>query len=90
MTTKMKSKQSDSWRKECRETILNNLIFPDKLSHLRDQVTEYSNFVLAVREGEVSPQMYRNPFDIPRISLLDQLTRMRANFLQVREPFWYD
>ena len=55
----------------------------DQLGHLRDQVTEYPSFVLAVREGEVSPQMYRNPFDIPRSQLLDQLTRMRANFLQV-------
>ncbi|KAF2356407.1 von Willebrand factor type A [Trinorchestia longiramus] len=32
--------------------------------------------------GGNAPQMYRNPFDIPRQSLLDQLARMRANFLQ--------
>lgn len=69
----------------CRHLTSNHTL-QDKLSHLRDQVTEYSNFVLAVREGEVSPQMYRNPFDIPRISLLDQLTRMRANFLQSSLP----
>lgn len=56
----------------------------DKLAPLRDQVTEYPSFILAVREGELSPQMYRNPFDIPRSCLLDQLTRMRANFLQVQ------
>ncbi|KAK7082057.1 Integrator complex subunit 6 [Halocaridina rubra] len=62
--------------------LTSNHTLQDKLASLRDQVTEYSNFVLAVREGEVSPQMYRNPFDIPRSLLLDQLTRMRANFLQ--------
>ena len=27
-------------------------------------------------------QSYRNPFDIPRHCLLDQVVRMRANFLQ--------
>ncbi|XP_018009540.1 integrator complex subunit 6 [Hyalella azteca] len=32
--------------------------------------------------GGTAPQMYRNPFDISRHSLLDQLARMRANFLQ--------
>ena len=60
----------------------------DKLAPLRDQVTEYSNFILAVREGEVNPQMYRNPFDIPRVAL-DQLTCMRANFLQVSCYYYY-
>ena len=35
--------------------------------------------------GAISaPQLYRNPFDVPRVALLDQLARMRANFLQVR------
>ena len=57
--------------------------FSDKLAHLRDQVTEFNNFTLSVREGELNPQVYRNPFDIPRKQLIDQLTRMRANFLQV-------
>ena len=33
--------------------------------------------------GGIAPQMYKNPFDIPRLGLLDQLARMRANFLQV-------
>ncbi|XP_071547299.1 integrator complex subunit 6 isoform X2 [Panulirus ornatus] len=62
--------------------LTSNHTLQDKLAHLRDQVTEYPSFALAVREGEVSPQMYRNPFDIPRSCLLDQLTRMRANLLQ--------
>ncbi|KAG7176055.1 Integrator complex subunit 6-A-like [Homarus americanus] len=62
--------------------LTSNHTLQDKLAPLRDQVTDYPNFVLAVREGEVNPQMYRNPFDIPRSCLLDQLTRMRANFLQ--------
>jgi len=62
--------------------LTSNHTLQDKLSTLRDQVTEYPNFAVAVREGEVNPQLYRNPFDIPRYTILDQLTRMRANFLQ--------
>ena len=46
-------------------------------------MNDYQNFTITVREGEVQSQMYRNPFDIPRAQLIDQLTRMRANFLQV-------
>lgn len=53
------------------------------MSQLRDQVTEYKNFTIAVKDTEIQPQMYRNPFDIGRSQLIDQLARMRANFLQV-------
>ncbi|XP_076029735.1 integrator complex subunit 6 isoform X2 [Oratosquilla oratoria] len=69
-------------RRPLSRNLMSNHTLKDKLSHLRDQVTDYSNFLLAVCEGEVNPQMYRNPFDIPRSRLLDQLARMRANFLQ--------
>ncbi|KAB7507923.1 Integrator complex subunit 6-A [Armadillidium nasatum] len=54
----------------------------NKMSQLRDQVTEYKNFTIAVKDTEIQPQMYRNPFDIGRSQLIDQLARMRANFLQ--------
>lgn len=57
-------------------------IFSDKFAHLREQINEFSGFSLALKEREVRPQNLRNPFDIPRSSLLDQVARMRANFLQ--------
>ena len=54
----------------------------DKFSHLRDQLSEFPGFALTLKEREVRPQNLRNPFDIPRSALLDQVARMRANFLQ--------
>ena len=57
-------------------------IFSDKFAHLREQINEFSGFSLALKEREVRPLNLRNHFDIPRSSLLDQVARMRANFLQ--------
>ncbi|CAG5127720.1 unnamed protein product [Candidula unifasciata] len=43
---------------------------------------DYSGFTLAVEDPEIKPQFYRNPYDIPRKSLIDQISRMRNNFLR--------
>lgn len=45
-------------------------------------MSEFPGFTLALKEREIRPQNLRNPFDIPRNALLDQIARMRANFLQ--------
>ncbi|KAI5107416.1 integrator complex subunit 6 [Silurus meridionalis] len=45
---------------------------------------EFSGFQLAVLNKAMKPQGLRNPYDIPRIQLLDQLSRMRRNFLNAR------
>ena len=45
-------------------------------------MNEFSGFALALKEREMRAQNLRNPFDIPRSALLDQVARMRANFLQ--------
>ncbi|XP_031800282.1 integrator complex subunit 6 isoform X2 [Sarcophilus harrisii] len=42
---------------------------------------EEPTFELAIPKKGVKPHLYKNPFDIPRSCLLDQLTRMRANLL---------
>ncbi|XP_013400785.1 integrator complex subunit 6 [Lingula anatina] len=52
------------------------------ISVLKEQLSEYSGFSLGVPDRDIQPQMYRNPFDIPRTDLLDQISRMRANYLQ--------
>ena len=54
----------------------------DKFAHLREQIIEFAGFSLALKEREMRPQNLRNPFDVPRFALLDQVARMRANFLQ--------
>eukprot|EP00090_Calanus_glacialis_P010292 TRINITY_DN18670_c0_g1_i1.p1 TRINITY_DN18670_c0_g1~~TRINITY_DN18670_c0_g1_i1.p1 ORF type:complete len:1021 (+),score=350.25 TRINITY_DN18670_c0_g1_i1:76-3138(+) len=51
-------------------------------SSLRDQVTDFPGYMLGLPEkagAETHP--LRNPFDIPRHRLLDQLVRMRANLI---------
>ncbi|XP_074658084.1 integrator complex subunit 6-like [Tubulanus polymorphus] len=52
------------------------------VSMLRQEINEFSNFTLAITDPTIKPQVYRNPFDIPRHMLLDQIARMRANLLQ--------
>uniref|UniRef100_A0A3Q3IGN1 VWFA domain-containing protein n=1 Tax=Monopterus albus TaxID=43700 RepID=A0A3Q3IGN1_MONAL len=42
---------------------------------------EFQGFHLALLNKGLKPQSFRNPYDIPRSHLLDQLTRMRRNLL---------
>ena len=56
--------------------------FSDKFQALRDQLNEFGSFVVGVgHRRHRACQSYRNAFDIPRSSLLDQILRMRSNFL---------
>jgi len=51
-------------------------------SALRDQVTDFPGYMLGLPEkGGAETHPLRNPFDIPRHRLLDQLVRMRANLI---------
>ena len=52
---------------------------------LKDQLTDFPGFMLGIKDPSMKSNGLRNPFDIPRHSLLDQLVRMRANFLQVSQ-----
>ncbi|CAH1782053.1 unnamed protein product [Owenia fusiformis] len=58
------------------------LLKSNDLSNLKQEMTDYSSFTLAVPDPKVKPQMYRNAFDIPRKNLLTQITKMRTNFLR--------
>lgn len=42
---------------------------------------EFQGFHLALLNKSLKPQTFRNPYDIPRSHLLDQLSRMRRNLL---------
>lgn len=52
------------------------------LSSLKQELTDYNTFTVAVADKDIKPQHFRNPYDIPRKNLLDQIARMRTNFLQ--------
>lgn len=63
------------------------IYFVEKFSSLRDQLNDFAGHVVAVPKtrkqcSRAGCQSYRNPFDIPRRNLLDQVFRMRSNFLQ--------
>lgn len=48
----------------------------------QEMMADFTSFHIAVHDPTVRPQCYRNPYDIPRKNLLDQVTRMRNNLLQ--------
>ncbi|KAL6485287.1 hypothetical protein MHYP_G00073320 [Metynnis hypsauchen] len=48
---------------------------------LESNPKEFSGFQLAVLNKALKPQGLRNPYDIPREHLLDQLSRMRRNLV---------
>ncbi|KAM9227438.1 integrator complex subunit 6-like isoform 2-T4 [Leptosomus discolor] len=45
-------------------------------------VKEFAGFHIGLLNKDLKPQAFRNAYDIPRCSLLDQLTRMRTNLLK--------
>uniref|UniRef100_A0A2A4K5L9 VWFA domain-containing protein n=1 Tax=Heliothis virescens TaxID=7102 RepID=A0A2A4K5L9_HELVI len=71
-------------RSPLRKDLTTHPCLQDKFSALRDQLNEFGGFVVGLSRGRHKTQAhtYRNPFDIQRRDLLDQVVRMRANFLQ--------
>uniref|UniRef100_T1J717 VWFA domain-containing protein n=1 Tax=Strigamia maritima TaxID=126957 RepID=T1J717_STRMM len=69
------------FRKEY-NNLTSNPALSERFSSLKDQINDYSPFTLIMRDKEIPMQSYRNPFDILRSNLLDQIARMRSNFLQ--------
>ncbi|XP_078288204.1 integrator complex subunit 6-like [Rhinoraja longicauda] len=55
------------------------------LMPLELSMKEFAGFQIAIINKDVKPQTYRNAYDIPRRSLLDQLTRMRSNLLKTTQ-----
>lgn len=52
------------------------------IQSLKQELTDFNTFTMAVSDPSILPQYYRNPYDIPRSRLLDQISRMKMNFLQ--------
>ncbi|XP_074863564.1 integrator complex subunit 6-like isoform X2 [Carettochelys insculpta] len=48
-------------------------------------VKEFGGFHIGLLNKDLKPQAFRNAYDIPRRSLLDQLTRMRTNLLKTHK-----
>ncbi|XP_071441466.1 integrator complex subunit 6 isoform X2 [Hetaerina americana] len=74
-------------RSPLKKELISHPLLLDKFANLRDQLNDFNGFVIGIRGGIGSSglrrgQSFRNPFDIPRQLLLDQVARMRSNFLQ--------
>lgn len=71
-------------RSSLKKELVSHPLLQDKFTSLREQLNEFGGFVVGLARGQCQKgrQNFRNPFDIPRRSLLDQVIRMRANFLQ--------
>ncbi|KDR21465.1 hypothetical protein L798_03918, partial [Zootermopsis nevadensis] len=71
-------------RSPLKKDLVSHPLLQDKFTSLREQLNEFGGFVVGLMRGhcQKGKQSYRNPFDIPRRCLLDQVVRMRANFLQ--------
>lgn len=70
-------------RTPLKKDLVSHPLLQDKFTGLRDQLNEFGGFVVGlVRNQQRGAHSYRNAFDVPRKSLLDQVVRMRANFLQ--------
>lgn len=68
-----------------KKDLVSHPLLQDKFISLRDQLNEFGGFVVGLvknQQQQKGAHSYRNAFDVPRKSLLDQVVRMRANFLQ--------
>ena len=64
-----------------RDLLMNHLI-KDKFLAVREQLTDFPGFQINIKDTLPPSNGFRNPYDIERKNLLDQIIRMRANFLQ--------
>lgn len=72
-------------RSPLKKDLVSHPLLQDKFTGLRDQLNEFGGFVVGLvrnQQQQRGAHSYRNAFDVPRKSLLDQVVRMRANFLQ--------
>ncbi|XP_066603070.1 integrator complex subunit 6 isoform X2 [Prorops nasuta] len=72
-------------RTPLKKDLVSHPLLQEKFTGLRDQLNEFGGFVVGLvrnQQQQRGAQSYRNAFDIPRKALLDQVVRMRANFLQ--------
>ncbi|KAJ8927895.1 hypothetical protein NQ314_019600 [Rhamnusium bicolor] len=65
-----------------KKELISHPLLIDKFTSQRDQVMEQGNSWTCTLDKERQSVSYKNPFDIPRNRLIQQVVRMRNNFLQ--------
>lgn len=74
-------------RSPLKKDLISHPLLQDRFTSMKEQLNEFGGFVVGVvrnrqHQHRSGGHSYRNPFDIPRHQLLDQVLRMRANYLQ--------
>lgn len=82
-TSSTSSVLNQSSRKVSDIALTGNTSHP-RIGNIRSELNEYPQFVLRVKDKscDLKSQSYRNAYDINRRELIDQIHRMRLNFLQ--------
>jgi integrator complex subunit 6 len=72
---------SSHQKKICDIALAGNTSHP-RIRGIEKELNEFPNFVLRVKDktSELKSQSYRNPYDISRREIIDQIHRMRINF----------
>jgi hypothetical protein len=70
-------------RSPFKKELLTNHLLKDKFNPLRDQLTDFPGFLLGIREPGLKVDRLRNPFDIPRNELLDQVSAKSFLFVKI-------
>ncbi|XP_022906300.1 integrator complex subunit 6-A [Onthophagus taurus] len=65
-----------------KKDLISHPLLVDKFSNLKEQLMEQGNLFVGALDKERHTVSFRNAFDIPRNRLMQQVARMRNNFLQ--------
>ncbi|XP_037026075.1 integrator complex subunit 6 [Bradysia coprophila] len=81
--------QVEAAKLNCALTLKRDLVTHPQLretfSKIHLEINTYDNYTITVPTGfqQCSAKNYRNPFDVPRRDLIDEISRMRENFLRI-------
>lgn len=81
--------QVEGAKLNCALTLKRDLVTHPQLretfSKIHQEINTYDNYTITVPTGfqQCSAKNYRNPFDVPRRDLIDEISRMRENFLKL-------
>lgn len=81
--------QVEGAKLNCALTLKRDLVTHPQLretfSKIHQEINTYENYTITVPTGfqQCSAKNYRNPFDVPRRDLIDEISRMRENFLKL-------
>lgn len=81
--------QVEGAKLNCALTLKRDLVTHPQLretfSKIHQEINTYDNYTITVPTGfqQCSAKNYRNPFDVPRRDLIDEISRMRENFLRL-------